>query len=226
MKLIQKLLTAMRGSTREALEVVVDANALRILDQEIVECEQEIQQAKQELTQIVAEKLRLKREIDSLTKSVKEKELQAISTLNTNQPDATLAIARSIAEGESLLKNQQQKYEKLQEHSEQLEQALKTALQHVENYRLELRMAQATSNAQQASQRLATNGIGITNGLLEMKSTLGRIQLNQERFSDRLEATAQVEQSISVESVSFRTDKIAVEDVMSRIALQAAKQQS
>ena len=35
MYLIEKLVTAMRGGTREVLESAVDANALRILAQEI-----------------------------------------------------------------------------------------------------------------------------------------------------------------------------------------------
>ncbi|OMH25760.1 PspA/IM30 family protein [Motiliproteus sp. MSK22-1] len=231
MQLIQKLVTAMRGSTREALEVVIDANALRILDQEIIDCEKGIQQAKQELTQVVAEKLRLKREIDALTQSVEEQEQLAVSALTNNQQDVALEIAQSIAERESLLKNQQKKHEKLHQHAQQLEKSLKTALQHVERYRLELRMAQATNNAHKASQRLVSSGTGITNGLLEMESTLARIQLTQERFSDKLEATAQVESAVSPEGMFAQTntreaDNRAVNNVMDRLAQQAARQQS
>lgn len=37
--LLNKLATALRGGTREVLASAVDANALRILGQEIYECE-------------------------------------------------------------------------------------------------------------------------------------------------------------------------------------------
>lgn len=39
MRLLQKISTAMRGSAREGLEVVVDANAFRIFEQEIYEAD-------------------------------------------------------------------------------------------------------------------------------------------------------------------------------------------
>ena len=41
--LIQKLSTAVRGGTREALETAVDANAIRIFSQEIHESERQLQ---------------------------------------------------------------------------------------------------------------------------------------------------------------------------------------
>jgi len=221
MRLIHKLMTAVRGGTRESLEVVVDANALRILDQEIIDCENDIQRAKQELTRVVAKKLRLQREIDILAKSVTEKEQRAVTALSNEQKDMALDIAQSIAKSEALLENQQQKLNKLNEFSSQLELSLKSALQQVENYRSELRMARATSSAQQASERLVSSGTGIANGLLEMKSTLGRIQHTQQRFADNLEAAMQVEQSISPNPSSNTTEKDAIDEVMARIATQA-----
>ena len=58
MRVFAKLFTAVRGGVREAAEVVVDANALRIFEQEIYECESALQQAKKDLSRVMAEKLR------------------------------------------------------------------------------------------------------------------------------------------------------------------------
>ena len=51
MGLIQKLTTAVRGGTREIIELAVDASGLRIFAQESHDCEGAIQQAKQEWCQ-------------------------------------------------------------------------------------------------------------------------------------------------------------------------------
>jgi phage shock protein A len=55
MRVFTKLVTAVRGSGREAAEAVVDANAIRIFGQEIYDCEAAIQQAKRDLSRVVAE---------------------------------------------------------------------------------------------------------------------------------------------------------------------------
>ena len=74
MQLIYKLSTAMRGGTREVLEDAVDANSLRILSQEIYECETGLRESKEHLANVVAEKISLKRKLNAQKDRIESKE--------------------------------------------------------------------------------------------------------------------------------------------------------
>ena len=75
--LIKKLATAHRGGAREVLESAVDTNALRIFAQEIYECESSLKQSKHHLSGVMADKLKIKRQLESKQKSNKAKVLQS-----------------------------------------------------------------------------------------------------------------------------------------------------
>ena len=61
MSILKNILTAIRGGASEVGEAVVDANAMRILGQEIRDAETAITQAKQSLTGLKASEIKLKR---------------------------------------------------------------------------------------------------------------------------------------------------------------------
>ena len=54
MSVIKKLVTLLRGSAREIGQSVVDANATRIYEQEIIDAKASINEAKTELTGVMA----------------------------------------------------------------------------------------------------------------------------------------------------------------------------
>ena len=56
MSLLQKILTLFRGTAHEAGQAVVDANALKILDQEIRDAGNELVRSKEELTKVMAQR--------------------------------------------------------------------------------------------------------------------------------------------------------------------------
>ena len=66
MNVFNKILTALRGSVREIGESMVDANATRIYEQELVEAKQHLAQAKQDLTLVMAKQMQAEREIGRL----------------------------------------------------------------------------------------------------------------------------------------------------------------
>jgi phage shock protein A len=58
MSVIKKLVTLLRGSARELGQSVVDSNATRIYEQEIIDAKNSITEAKTELTGVMAKQMR------------------------------------------------------------------------------------------------------------------------------------------------------------------------
>ncbi len=66
MSVIKKLVTLLRGSAREIGQSVVDSNATRIYEQEIVDAKASIAEAKTELTSVMAKEMQSAREIERI----------------------------------------------------------------------------------------------------------------------------------------------------------------
>ena len=127
MGLIQKLATAVRGGVREVLETTVDANGLRILAQEIHECEHAIQLAKQDLSRVSAERIRLQRENATLESAIEKRELQAATALEQDDDGLAREVAQWIVSQEAILRDQRRKQQQLEAHEAHVKQGLHAA---------------------------------------------------------------------------------------------------
>lgn len=195
MKLFAKVVTAARGSAREAVEVVVDANALRIFEQEIHDCEETIQEARRDLSSVIAEKLKLRREIDSSRETIARRESEAAKALQQGNEILAYDIAKLIAAKQHALKEESERFDKLEAYEMRMQQNLRAAAQKLTDYRNELRMAHATASAQRASRKLASDTTSISSRIIVMQSSLERIRERQENVNDHLEAAEQIERS-------------------------------
>ena len=82
MSVITKIMTLVRGSAREIGESVVDANATRIYEQEVVEAKASIASAKTELTGVMAKEMQTARAIEKLRSEVSRYEGLAVEALD------------------------------------------------------------------------------------------------------------------------------------------------
>ena len=199
MYLIEKLATAIRGGTREVLESAVDANALRILAQEIYECESSLRESKQHLSQVMAEKLRLQRVADANRLRITDKEKAIRAKLQQSDETAAMRLADELAQLEATFAQQQQQCEQLQDYEQHLLQSLKNTSYKLEEYRAELRMAQATRHAQQAASRLTRHQPNQAHAFARMQDSLERVKSQQQYGADRLQAMEQIDAYLSGE---------------------------
>ncbi len=197
MGLIGKLSTALRGRARETLEQAVDSNGLRIFEQEISDCEQSIFAARQDLTRLIAERIRLQREADSLASSIDEKEQLAAEALRQQREAEARTLADWIGTAECSLEDLRKKQKQLEAHEQQLKAMLQQAVQQLECYRREFRMARATDNARSAGFRLSQRPADLCNQFSELKSSLERIQARQQNSADRLKASEIIDSVLS-----------------------------
>ena len=101
MSILKKLVTAIRGGAREVGESIVDANALRILEQEIADQQAAIAKAKDSLTGVMADESKTARQVNALKDRVGEHEGYARQALEKGNEELALEVAEKIAEFEN-----------------------------------------------------------------------------------------------------------------------------
>ncbi len=179
------------------MESAVDANGLRILAQEIHECETAIARAKQDLCRVSAERIRLQREGDALESAIERKTRQAAMALDRGEEGLAREAAQWIADNEPLLADQREKQQRLEARVGRLKQGLQTVTRDVQAYRRELRMVQATASVQSASEKLSRRSDTIDVRLGGMQTSLQRIKARQQAFADRMAAAESIENDLS-----------------------------
>ncbi|WP_020394470.1 PspA/IM30 family protein [Thiolinea disciformis] len=186
--LVNKLMTAARGGTREVLEQAVDVNALRILGQEIYQSEALLREAKNHLAKVMAEKLQAQRQLEILKGKISQKEQVIRDHLQAQRESEALALAQTLAALEAQAQQRQTQVDQLQQYEERLLQQVKDAAQQLDHYRSSLSMAKATQHAQAVTQKLHGTTQLQTDQFGAMQETLERIERKQQLEADRLSA--------------------------------------
>ena len=101
MGVLRDMFTALKGGANEVGEAIVDANAIRILEQEIRDAETAIASAKQSLTRMKSSEIKLKREVATIDADVADYEQKAVKALNAGEEALATEVAERIAELES-----------------------------------------------------------------------------------------------------------------------------
>lgn len=221
MRIMQKLATALRGGVRETAEMVIDANSLRIFAQEIHECEMHIKQTKQHLAQIIAEKMRIKREMDTIKFNICRYEKDIATKLEQGDEAAAMRVAQCVADKEPILDRQEQNYHQVSQHEQQLQKTLKNMVSKLENYQMEYRLVQATAKMQDSQDRMAIGSKGALSHFGDMQDSVSRIKERQQKFADQMTAMEQIDAELAG-GLSCPDDTliISAKDILERVKQQ------
>lgn len=204
MNVLKKLNTAFRSGFREIAETVVDANAIRIFDQEINDCEAATHQAKQDLSRVIAQKLKLQREARSIEEWIENKERQATEAIRQGEVVLARDIAEVIAEKELIVTDYRDKCGQLEGYELSVKRSLRLMVTKVKEYKRELQLFQATVSAQKASEALSGSQLSITAGVSEMEASVSRIRSIQNEVSINIEAVEQLDVYLSERDLDKR----------------------
>ena len=222
MFLLSKLATALRGGTREVLEAGVDANAVRILGQEIYECESNVRQAKEHLAQVMANKLKLQRQLEQSQKSLAEKEQVIREHLAQQKEQQANLLVEELVAQEDLVKQQQEQCKQLEAYEQRLLQTLKMTATKIEHYRAQLAMVQSTHHAQKALGKLSEHANAHSNSFERMQDSLERIQAKQTAFNDHLQAMEQINTYLDTGSKQGSQKEQQIKATLERLRPKAA----
>ncbi len=197
MMIWRKVGTLFRASACEPAEKLVDANALRIMAQEIRETEQAMVLAKRELATLMAEGKQLLRSNTDLEAAIAQREDQAQTALSKGEDALALELAERIAADENLLREQRQHAEQLATQESSLRQQLRDAARNLQHFKREMSLARANRNAEQVMRHLGRQTVGLNAHLGDLAESLERIKHRQTRFRDMNEALTELDQDAS-----------------------------
>lgn len=188
MTVIKKLVTLLRGSARELGESVVDANATRIYEQEIVDSRHSIDQARGDLTGVMAKEMQTARAIEKLKTEVARYEGLALEALNKSQEALALEVANKVGTLEQELDEQTKAHASYAVQVAKLKELIKSAEARIREHERELAIAKTTESVYRATRSISENIGSSGSKLVNARQSLERIKQRHEDLSDRMAA--------------------------------------
>jgi phage shock protein A len=189
MGILQKIFTAIRGGAREVGETIVDANAIRIFEQEIADASNALNRAKGSLTEVMAKEMQTKRKIDALNKNIAEHEGYAGEALNKGNEELALEIANKIGEFENERNEQTAILSTFQGSVTALKQQIKDAEKSIKENQRQLIMVKTTDSVQKATMAVNDSLVNNNSTMNSAKESLERIKQRQQDTQDQLAAS-------------------------------------
>lgn len=188
MTVLGKILTLVRGSAREIGESVVDANATRIYEQEIIDARNAILKAKNDLTGVMAKEMQSAREIERIRKEIARLENMAVDSLEKGRDDLAEEVAGKVAATEAELDEQTRSHADYALQVGKLKDLINSAETKVREHEREVAMARTTESVYKATRSISDNIVASGSKLSNAKDSLERIKRRHEDLADRMHA--------------------------------------
>lgn len=188
MSVLRDLFTALRGGASEIGEAVIDANAVRILEQEIRDAEAAIGKAKQSLTRMKGTEIRLKREIGVLDTDIADYERKALKALNGGEEALATEVAERIAELESDRNDKGSEQAALDAEINKIHAMIKARERTIQKNKRELDKVRTVRELQRATESVSTNFAATGSSEHRVAKALERVKAKQQNWQDRMQA--------------------------------------
>lgn len=224
MSVITKIMTLVRGSAREIGESVVDANATRIYEQEVVEAKSSIASARNDLTAVMAKEMQTARAIEKLRSEVLRFEGLAIEALDKGQEPLAEEVAGKIAAIEQDLQEQTKAHASYVLQVARLKDLIKSAEARVREHEREIDVVKTTESVYRATQTISQSLGSGGSKLVSAKESLERIKQRHEDMADRMVAAEQLDNELGHQALEKKLTAAGIgedsrrqSDVMARI---------
>ena len=225
MSVIKKLVTLLRGSARELGQSVVDSNATRIYEQEIIDAKNSIAEAKTELTGVMAKQMQTARDIERIKTDLLRHEDLALQALNKAEEGLALEVAERVAGLEAEMAAQTQAHASYALQVSRLKALIRAAETRVREHEREIGIAKTTESVYRATQSISES-IGATGSqLTSARDSLERIKKRHEDLADRMTAAEQLDEEFGHRALERKladagigdSDKVRAAQVMERL---------
>lgn len=210
MGLLKKIGAALRGRQHEVLQDVVDGESIRILEQEIRDCQASMAKAKVELTRVVAESNACERELKSLDQQLEKLEQQAQYALAQDDQLQAEHTARQMADVEQASTEQMKQCQNMRSMETSLQDSLLQADRQIKQFVRELRLARASECAERGRSGWTRQNSKLGQQFQEVQRSLDRIKQRRQQADDLCAASRKVDQMMGV-PVESSTDRRASE---------------
>lgn len=229
MNIWSKMITALRGGVNEAGETIIDAQALRILDQEIRDASEELNKSRDGLASIIAQQKLAEGKVATLRADIKKNEGFILSALE--KKDNTLAedVATRVANFENQLEIEADAAMRFKQQATDLRESMQTAESQIKQLKQQTETVKATEAVQRAQKVVAQRHNGSNSKLRTALDSLDRIQENQKLDAAKMSAASEMAAESSGTSLDQKlmdagiTGSAKAEDVLARMKVKAKK---
>ena len=190
MSILKKIFTAVRGGAREVGEAIVDANAIRILEQEITDARNSLGKARENLTEVMAKEMQTKREISTLSQKITEHEDYASQAMEKGDEALAIEIAQKIVELEGEKSSKEAILESFNQHITTLKAQINQAEGTIAENDRQLLMVKTTESVQKATMSVTDSMSSNNSSMSNARESLERIKKRQQERSDKAAASA------------------------------------
>jgi phage shock protein A len=191
MAIWSKLFTLGRAAGNEAASAVVDANALRILDQEIRDADKAQGKARDDLAGLVARRRILEAEVLSFQAQIAKYEGSARVAVEKGNMDLARQVAQRIADLEQDISMKAPQVADMRQAEEQIHTAIAATDRKIEQLRREVDVVKVNESVQKAQATVAASGAG--NSLGSAADSLARIRERQMIRGEKIRAAGELE---------------------------------
>jgi phage shock protein A len=191
MAIWSKLFTLGRAGANEAATSVVDANALRILDQEIRDADRAQGKARDDLAGLVARRRILETEVESFRAQAAKYEASARIAVAKGDMDLARQVAQRIADLERDIAMKAPQVADMRAAEDQIHQAVANTDRKIEQLRREVEVVKVNESVQKAQASVAAGGAGSSIG--SAAESLARIRERQMIRGEKIRAAGELE---------------------------------
>ncbi|AYV48484.1 phage shock protein A [Caulobacter flavus] len=193
MSIWRKLFTLGRAGAHEATSAVVDANAIRILDQEIRDADSAQAKARDNLATLVARRRIQENDVKSLREQVAKYENSARAAVTKGDMDLARQVAQRIADIESEISLKEPQIGSMREAEDQLHQAIAATDRRIDTLKREVEVVKVNESVQKAQEAVTARGAGAGASLGSAADSLARIKERQMVRGEKIKAAGELE---------------------------------
>ena len=229
MNIWSKMITALRGGANEAGEAIIDAQALRILDQEIRDASEELNKSKDGLASLIAQQKLAEEKTSTLKADIKKNEGFILAALEKKDESLAGELAVRVANFENNLETETETAKRFKEQAETLRNSMRTAEHQIKQLKQQTETVKATEAVQRAQQVVAQRHNGSNSKLRTAIDSLDRIQENQKLASAKMSAAAEIAADSNETSLNQKLEEAGItgsnsaDDVLARMKAKTKK---
>ena len=193
MSIWNKLFTLGRAGAHEATSAVVDANAIRILDQEIRDADTAQGKARDDMATLVARRRILEKEVAGFRDQVTKYEGSARAAVTKGDMDLARQVAQRIADLEQDIALKEPQIGEMRAAEDQLHQAITATDRRIETLRREVDVVKVNESVQKAQAAVSARGAGAGASLGSAADSLARIKERQMIRGEKIKAAGELE---------------------------------
>ncbi len=218
MGILNKLFTLVRGTATETGQTVIDANALRILDQETRDAQSALTRSRDDLAKLMAQRKLKADGADANRRKFGDYEGYMQAAMQKNDESLQLEVAQRIADLESRLGEDSQLIAEYDTSIAKLRVSVTQGERALERLRAQIDTVRATESVQRAQATIAARHSGTSAKMRTALDSLERIKQRQAETGARIEAAEELQAEQGDDGLKKRLfgDNMGAEAVLAR----------